>query len=110
MTIMLGTYNLKCQPAYRRKDDKMTVQMSNETRTSEVSIAKTMQIMMGQQQRNMTLQAPVQRPSPGDHAAYLPTEMPTTISSDNPHDNRHDEQKRMHVRDQYREKNQNHDG
>ena len=87
----------------------MTVQMSNKTRTSEVNIAKTIKIMMGQQQRNMGLQAPVQRPSPGDHAAYLHAEMPTSISLDSPHDNTHDEQQKTQVRGQYRENHQNHD-
>ena len=70
----------------------MTVQIDNKKRMYEVSIAKPIKIMMGEQQRNMTLQAPVQRPSPGDHAAYLHPEMPTSISSERPHDDGSDEQ------------------
>ena len=81
----------------------MTDTISNKTRTSEVSIAKTIKIIMGQQKRNMSQRAPVQRPSLGDHAAYLQAEMPTTISSRNTHDDRHDQQQNTHVRDQYRE-------
>ena len=69
-----------------------------------------MQIMMGEQQRNMSLQAPVQKLSLGDDVAYLPTEMPTSISTERPHDDDLDEQQITHVRDQYRENHQNHDG
>ena len=88
----------------------MTHTISNKTRTSEVSIAKTIKIMVGEQQRNMSQQAPVQRPSLGDDAAYLLAEMPTSISSDSPHDDGFDKQKNTHIRGQYRENHQNHDG
>ena len=82
----------------------MTDTISNKTRTSEVSIANIIEIMMGQQQRNMSLQAPVQRPSPGNHAAYLHTEMPTSTSTGSRHDDGSDEQQNTHVRGQYRGK------
>ena len=72
----------------------MTVQMSNKTHTSEVSFAKTIKIMMGQQQRNMSLQAPVQRPTPGDCAAYLHPDLSTSILSNTPQNTSHDVQKR----------------
>ena len=74
--------------------------MTNKRRTSEVSIAKTMKIIMGQQQRNVSLQTPVQRPSPGDHAAYLHTEMPTSILTERPHDDGSDEQCEANIESQ----------
>ena len=103
-TLARHTYILKCKPAYREIAHSMAVPMSNIKRTSEVSITKKRKIMVVEEQRNISMQAPVCTQSLDLSAAYLHSVIQTSITPDSPHDDGPDEQCQAHVEGQCREK------
>ena len=64
--------------------------------------------MVLEQQRNISMQAPVYRQSLDPRAAYLQAEMRTSKTPDSPHDDSPDEQCKAHVKGQYHELEKNH--